>query len=77
MSLQPQFQLEIRCDNAAFQHPDDDADEFDHQGARADQVVQILINLVQRLGQGYIEEGPLLDTNGNTVGRFVFGWRPS
>jgi hypothetical protein len=39
-------------------------------------VVNILSNLVQRLGQGYIEAGPLLDTNGNTVGRFVFLWEP-
>lgn len=74
--MRPQFTLEIRCDNAAFWDPDEEADDHDHAAARADQVTQILSNAVQRLGQGYIEEGPLLDTNGNTVGRFAFTWRP-
>ena len=59
------FALPIECNNAAF-HEDDGTltDE-----ARAAEIARVLRAAAEDIENG-VEEGPLADTNGNTVGRF-------
>jgi hypothetical protein len=59
------FRLELDCDKAAFGEPiTGKPSEIDrHQEVR---------RCLQRVANFMREEGPILDTNGNTVGRFWF-----
>jgi len=67
------FHLTIETDNAAFGEDDE---------SRAAEVARILFRLAERLAlagqfgtdmtREPVDEGPLLDLNGNTVGRFEF-----
>lgn len=56
------FTLEIDCDNAAFTGEDGDADM---------EVAMILRNAAERVEAGR-NSGKLLDSNGNSVGKFLF-----
>ena len=56
------FQLNIKCDNAAFQVKDDDA-------SAAFTVAMLLQETAQKLESGKTD-GALMDLNGNRVGSY-------
>lgn len=64
------FKLHITCDNAAFDADDPDAVQGAHDNARDAEVVRILRYAADRIEHG--TRGPLLDSNGNTVGSYGY-----
>lgn len=58
------FTLTINCDNAAF------TDEETGAPYPAPEIARLLRVAAERVETYYRENGPLVDYNGNTVGRF-------
>lgn len=58
------FKLEINCDNAAFEDTQDET-------------AKCLRYVAQCLEEGAHTDGPIIDANGNRVGKYAFkGKRP-
>lgn len=61
--------IEFRVDNAAFREMDEQGNDA---GICAMEVADTVSRIAQKIGAGYTA-GPILDSNGNTVGKWSVG----